>query len=206
MKKAIVNLIEKLRRGENSIPTRIKRHYKLKKFHKYAQVGENLNICVRANCTADGPGRIQIGDHCRIYGALQSQGDGKIIIGDHTCIYERSVIGSVNSVRIGSCVMISNHVHIFDNNNHPTPPTVRHEMCMGGFEGEPWRWTHSESKPIVLEDDVWIGEYAAIMKGVTIGKGSVVAAHAVVTKDVPPCTIVAGNPARVVKEIAYEAE
>lgn len=206
MKKLIVNLIETLRRGENSIPVRIKRSYKMKKFQKYAKVGENLNICVRANCTADGPGRIEIGSNCRIYGTLQSQDDGKITIGDHTCIYERSVIGSVSSVTIGSCVIISNHVHIFDNNNHPTSPTVRHRMCMEGFEGEAWRWRHSASSPIVIEDDVWIGEYAAIMKGVTIGKGAVVAAHAVVTKDVPPCTIVAGNPAKVVKEIAYEAE
>ena len=206
MKKAIVNLIEKLRLGEKSIPTRIKRHYKLKKFHKYAEVGDDLNICVRANCTADGPGRIRIGSHCRVYGTLQSQDDGKIAIGDHTCIYERSVIGSVNSIKIGSCVVISNHVHIFDNNNHPTSPSARHEMCMGGFEGEAWRWRYADCAPVVIEDDVWIGEYAAVMKGVTIGKGAVVAAHAVVTKDVPPCTIVAGNPARVVKEIAYEAE
>ena len=205
MSNIMVNLIEKLRRRENSLPVRIKRHFKMKKFRKYAKIGENLNICVRSNCTADSPGHIQVGDHCRIYGALHSQDEGTITIGDHTCIYERSIIGSVCSVQIGSCVMISNHVHIFDNNNHPVSPAKRHEMCVGGFEGEPWRWHHSAAAPVVIEDDVWIGEYAAVMKGVTIGKGAVVAAHAVVTKDVPPCTIVAGNPARVVKEIAYEA-
>lgn len=205
MRNPIVNLIEKLRRKERGM-TAIKRHFKLKKFKKYAKVGGNLNVCVRANCTADGPGRIEIGDHCRIYGTLHSQDAGRITIGDHTCIYERSVVGSVCSVRIGSCVIISNHVHIFDNNNHPTDPALRHEMCLGGFEGDPWRWRHGASSPVVIEDDVWIGEYAAIMKGVTVGKGAVVAAHAVVTRDVPPYTIVAGNPARVVKELAYEAK
>ena len=72
---------------------------------------------------------------------------------------------------------------------------------MGGFEGDPWRWVHADSAPIVIGDSVWIGEYAAILKGVTIGTGAVVASHAVVTKDVPPYTVVAGNPARVVKEL-----
>lgn len=72
---------------------------------------------------------------------------------------------------------------------------------MEGFEGDPWKWHHAEAAPIVIEDDVWIGEYAAIMKGVTIGKGAIVAAHAVVTKDVPAYTVVAGNPAKVVKDL-----
>ena len=144
---------------------------------------------------------IEIGNNSRVYGQLISQGDGRISIGSHTCIYERTVIGSVSSISIGCCVIISNHVHIYDNNNHPTSPRIRREMCQNGFEGDSWRWTHADSAPIVIEDNVWIGEYAAILKGVTIGTGAIVASHAVVTKDVPPYTIVAGNPARVVKEI-----
>jgi acetyltransferase-like isoleucine patch superfamily enzyme len=54
---------------------------------------------------------------------------------------------------------------------------------------------------IVIEDDVWIGMNSVILKGVTIGKGSVVAACSVVTKDVPPMTLVGGNPAKIVKKI-----
>ncbi len=204
MKKFIVNFIEKLRRGEKSISVRIKLRYKRKKFDKYASVGKNLNICSRANCTAEKTGLISIGDNCRVYGALQSMGDGKITIGNHSAIYERSIIGSVNSIKIGNCVLISNQVHIYDNNNHPTAPNVRHRMCVEGFEGDAWRWVYSESAPIVIEDDVWIGESSTILKGVTVGRGSIVASHAVVTKDVPPYTIVAGNPARVVKELRDE--
>jgi len=56
------------------------------------------------------------------------------------------------------------------------------------------------SKPIMIEDDVWIGFNAAILKGVTIGKGAVVGACAVVLHDVPPYTIVGGNPARRIGE------
>lgn len=205
MSNMAVTVIEKLRRGASPVD-RLKRHFKMKKFRKYGQIGKNLNVCARSDCKADAPGYIRVGECCRIYGALQSQDQGRITIGDHTCIYERSVVGSVDSVTIGNCVIISNHVHIFDNNNHPISPAVRHEMCVGGFEGEPWRWRHADHAPVVIEDDVWICEYASIMKGVTIGKGSVVAAHAVVTKDVPPYTVVAGNPARVVKEFAYEGK
>lgn len=202
----VTNFLEEIRRAEHNPVKLIKLRYKRKKFEKYARVGKNLNLCVRANCTAEMPGLIFIGDNCRVYGALQSQSQGKIVIGNNTCIYERSIIGSVERISIGNCVIISNHVHIFDNNNHPTDPYLRHEMCLSGFEGDLWKWKHADAKPIAIEDDVWIGEYASIMKGVTIGRGSVVAAHAVVTKDVPPYSIVAGNPARVVKELPYNEE
>ena len=205
LKRSMVNLIERLRRGEKSLPKRIKRYYKYKKFEKYAKVGENLNICIRSNCTAEEAGHIRIGKNCEIYGTVQSMGKGEIRIGDHTAIYERSIIGSIESITIGNCVIISNEVHVFDNNNHPTSPKAREKMCLEGFHTDAWHWKHADSKPIVIEDNVWIGERSTILKGVTIGKGAVVACNSVVTKDVPPYTIVAGNPARIVKEIADEA-
>lgn len=193
-------LLKKIR----GVPGKMRKEYKLRQFRKNAEIGENLNISQDANCFAEQRGMIRIGNHCRVYGTLLSQGSGRLQIGDNSCIYNRTIIGSSESIQIGRCVIISNHIHIYDNNNHPVSPVARHAMCMGGFEGDPWKWKHAESAPIVIEDDVWIGEYAAILKGVTIGKGAIVAAHSVVTKDVPPYTVVAGNPARVVKEIQDE--
>lgn len=187
-----------------NIPYYVKRRCKYSRFRRNAEVGENLDLSSRSDCSAERPGSITIGDHCRIYGRLRSQDGGEIRIGNHCCVYLDSVIGSVRSIRIGDCVVISNHVHIYDNNNHPTDPEIRRRMCMAGFDGDAWMWKHAASAPIVIEDNVWIGEYAAVMKGVTIGEGAIVASHAVVTKDVPPYTIVAGNPARVVKEIEHE--
>ena len=185
----------------NNLLNDIKRKERYKNFKKYSEFGAGLDLNTHANCSADKQGMIKIGEDCRIYGSLESQEDGKITIGDHTCIYSKTHIGSVDSVTIGKCVIISNHVHIYDNNNHPTSPEVRETMCMGSFDGDAWRWRYAASAPIVIEDNVWIGEYSAIMKGVTVGKGSIVAAHSVVTKDVPPYSIVAGNPAKVVKTL-----
>lgn len=204
VKYLLVNILAMARKLVYSITHGTKRFYKRKRFERYATCEQDLDVGIRSDCVAENAGCITIGKHCRVYGRLESQGRGRITIGDHTCIYDRTVIGSVERVSVGSCVVISNHVHIYDNNNHPTSPAIRHQMCIAGFDGDPWKWHHAASAPIVIEDDVWIGEYAAIMKGVTIGKGSVVAAHAVVTKDVPPYTIVAGNPAKVVKELVSD--
>ncbi|MNN74185.1 putative acetyltransferase [compost metagenome] len=65
-------------------------------------------------------------------------------------------------------------------------------------------WECVKHAPITIGDNVWIGFQAAILKGVTVGEGAIIAAKAVVTKDVPAWSVVAGNPARVVKEIPLE--
>lgn len=199
LKKIAINAICAVR----DVPNQWKRRYKYFRFKQYVQFGEGLDLSASADCNSERLDSIRLGRHCRVYGSLQTQHDGTITIGDHCCIYNRTVIGSVEEITIGNCVVISNHVHIYDNNNHPTDPAVRHKMCLDDFDGDAWKWKHAASAPIRIEDDVWIGEYASIMKGVTIGKGAIVAAHAVVTKNVPPYTVVAGNPAKVVKELSH---
>lgn len=164
-------------------------------------LGKNLQLCPRSNCFSKNKSNINIGDNCLIYGTVYSMDDGKISIGNHTCIFENSFVGSQRNVKIGNCVIISNNVKIYDNNNHPTNPLIRHEMCLKGFFGDAWTWKHSKIAPVVIEDDVWIGERSTILKGVTIGQGAIVASNSVVTKNVPPHTIVAGNPAQVVKDL-----
>jgi len=75
-------------------------------------------------------------------------------------------------------------------------------MCASGnFYSDDWNWNKSESSPIIIEDNVWIGERSTILKGVKIGRGSIIASNSVVTKNVPAYTIVAGNPAVVVKHL-----
>lgn len=87
-----------------------------------------------------------------------------------------------------------------DNNNHPTSMKLRNDMSESqNFFGPLWKWDRSVSCPVVIEDNVWIGKRAIILKGVTIGKGAIVAIGSVVTKDVRPGTVVGGNPAKELK-------
>jgi maltose O-acetyltransferase len=150
---------------------------------------------------ADGSDRhdIVVGDHAMISGSLVSENHGKITLGTYTYLRENSTIGSVNAVTIGDYTSIADFVVIMDNNNHPVNPEDR-RIKSGSKKGSDYRkWRHSESEPIIIGENVWIGSFARVCKGVTIGDNSIVAANAVVTKDVPPNSIAAGNPARVVK-------
>jgi acetyltransferase-like isoleucine patch superfamily enzyme len=76
----------------------------------------------------------------------------------------------------------------------------------GGLEkaSELKNWDVVKMASIKIQDKVWLGMNVTVLKGVTIGEGSVVAAGSIVTKDVPPWTLVAGNPARVIKELPQE--
>ena len=142
---------------------------------------------------------IVLGDTVWMYGTLASQNHGKIYFGNNARIGINSKIGAVQSVTVGDYTAIADFVVIMDNNNHPVNPEDRLFMRQTE-EGSKYRkWRYSDSKPIIIGRNVWIGSFARINKGVTIGENSIVASHAVVTKDVPPNSIVAGNPAKVVK-------
>lgn len=150
---------------------------------------------------ADGSDRndIVLGDHVWMYGHLASQDHGKIIFGDYTKIGGNSMVTAVKSIIIGDYTAIGADVVVTDNNEHSINPDDRLVM-RSKDEDHPYRlWRYSDSKPVVIGRNVWIGSKSRINKGVTIGDNAIVAAHAVVTKDVPPNSIAAGNPARIVK-------
>lgn len=172
-----------------------------REFNKYSIHEEDLVVRFTSHCSSMRKENVIIGKGCEIKGKLYSYGEGKITIGNNCFMNASSYIGAMESVSIGNDVIIATNVRIFDNNNHPTSPKARREMSHSDFYGDLWSWKYAEHKPVVIGDNVWIGEYSAILKGVTIGKGSIVASHSVVTKDVPEYTIVAGNPARVVKRL-----
>ena len=139
---------------------------------------------------------VQIGARCVLEAYTEFQPASQtftphVVIGDGCKIGTDSHISSINSVILGKHVRCGRKIFITDNAHGASqrdlldmPPNMRPLYSKG---------------PVIIEDNVWIGEYAAILPNVTIGQGSIVAAHAVVTKDVPPYSVVGGNPAKVIK-------
>ena len=142
---------------------------------------------------------ICLGDYVDVFGCLYSQSGGKIIIGNHCQLGLHSTIRSVDSVVLGDCVVVSEGVMITDNNSHPTIPLFQWYRAKMPPASTLHLWKHSGYKPIVIEDNVWIGEFARICKGVHLGRNVIIGANSVVTKDVPDNCIAAGNPARIIK-------
>lgn len=116
-----------------------------------------------------------------------------LTIGDNSTLNFACIISVAKSVSIGKNVRIAGGVQIYDNNSHPIDCLSRRDN--GGV------LTSKDVEEVVIDDDVWIGANCIILKGVHIGLCSIVAAGSVVTKDVLPNVIVAGNPARVVKKL-----
>jgi len=112
---------------------------------------------------------------------------GDVIIGDHTRIGLHNTI--IGPVTIGSHVNLAQGITITALNHNFSDAKKRIDE-----QGV-------NTTPVVIEDDIWIGANAVILPGVTIGQHSVVAAGAIVTKDVPPHSLVAGVPAKVIKQI-----
>ena len=113
-----------------------------------------------------------------------------IHIGDHVYLNYLCTILDCNEVHIGHHVMIGPVVQIYTVAHH-----LQAEARIQGWE---------VAKPIVIEDNVWLGGGAILLPGVRIGRNAVVGAGAVVTRSVPANTVVAGNPARVIREIEQQ--
>lgn len=147
--------------------------------------------------------QIHIKKNACVFGWLIVEENGKIEIGEYSNIAKGSIIRSMEHIKIGKYVMISSEVYIQDNNSHSLDAKERRDdiksFSIYGTESKKYRRTKPQSIPIYIEDDVWIGRRVLVMKGVRIGKGAIIGAGSVVTNNVPPFSVVAGNPAVVVK-------
>jgi len=147
------------------------------------------------------PQNIFIGNNTHIRGELLIfKYGGQIKIGNNCYIGEYSKIWSGESITIKNSVLISHNVNIIDTNSHELDSSERNERYIELVKNGHWKEKGSiVTKPITIEDFAWINFNSTILKGVTIGKGAIVAAGSVVTKDVPPYAVVAGNPAKIIK-------
>ena len=145
-------------------------------------------ITIGSNCTFrsdKGSNLVGLNRKCII---ATFEGDAIIEIGENSG-FSGTVIGAVKSIIIGNNVLSGANVLITDFDWHPIDPVRRHTT-----EGV-------LSAPIVIEDNVWLGINTVVLKGVTIGKNSVIGANSLVVKDIPANVIAAGNPCKVIKKL-----
>jgi acetyltransferase-like isoleucine patch superfamily enzyme len=168
--------------GENTV---IDTSACFRKYYSKLPVG----LKVGSNVTLQGPG-------------LSPDINGYIEIGDYSFISFAS-LAATEKIIIGKYVYIAGGVTIVDSDFHPIDPALRMTDTIAiSTIGDKSRRPKFDSAPVIIEDDVWIGFNATILKGVTIGRGAVIQPGAVVSKNVPGGSIVSGNPAEV-KIIEY---
>jgi len=146
------------------------------------KIGRNLNLRSSVRSNPLGP------NHACILSTRRP--DAELVIGDDFGMTGGSIICE-ERITIGDRVTVGANTVIADTDFHPLVPQHRYEAPLDGA-----------TRPIVIEDDVFIGMQCLILKGVTIGRGSVIGAGSVVTRDIPPNSIAAGNPARVLKLVS----
>ena len=141
-----------------------------------------------------------VGDQSIVHAKLFYERPGAVIkIGARTFIGKSTIIAA-DGVMIGDDVLISWGVTIVDHDSHPLEFDYRAKDVVRWREGKK-DWSFVPREKIVIRNKAWIGFGATILKGVEIGEEAVVAAQSVVTKNVEPRTLVAGNPARVIRTI-----
>jgi acetyltransferase-like isoleucine patch superfamily enzyme len=137
-----------------------------------------------------GRGELLLGEKVRLRShptkvTLAVAEDGRLSIGDRAFLNYGVTVHAERSVTIGRDVRLADCVAVWDTDFHPVEEGAEVRIA-----------------PVVIEDNAWVGRNAIVLPGVTIGRSAVVAAGAVVTSDVPANTLVAGNPARVIRELS----
>jgi acetyltransferase-like isoleucine patch superfamily enzyme len=149
-----------------------------------------FSVRLRGRAQFSGCGEVVLGEGVSLNGTvvpieLVTYTSGRIEIGNHTFINYGSSIAARALVKIGSYCHLGHYTFVMDNDQHDVV-------------------THTElpqSEPVIIEDHVWIGSKAVILPGVRIGSRAVIGAGSIVTKDIPPRCVAAGNPARVLRHL-----
>jgi acetyltransferase-like isoleucine patch superfamily enzyme len=145
--------------------------------------------------------RIAIGSDCYVQGRLVTETPTSVIeLGSNVFIGGETLLASALSIIVEDDVLISYQCLITDADNHSLRYSERKHDLRDWLAGRQ-DWSRIAKAPVRICKGAWLGARTVVMKGVTIGEGAVCGTGSVVTKDVAPYTIVAGNPARVVKEL-----
>lgn len=154
--------------------------------------------------------KVNIGDHCLLGVSIYLETPAaKVIIGNRVYMGNSSIIAKT-SIILGDDIMVAWGVTFYDHDSHSLDyrnrdldikQTYFDYINEKGNYLKNKNWDVVNSAPIKIENHAWIGAEAMILKGVTVGEGAIIGARSVVTKDVPPYCVVAGNPAKVVKQL-----
>lgn len=136
--------------------------------------------------------RVRVSGRTSFSGARNAPSKPQIRIGDDSYVGHRCVLRAGTSITIGKHVLLASNALLSGDPGHPLEAVARRTQPAPA----------EDLTEIVIEDDVWLAYNVTVVGNVRIGRGAVVAANAVVTKDVPPFTLVAGNPARVIRSLA----
>ena len=176
------------------------------KLYNYAlarKLGGPQNLSIHPSAQLAGLAHISIGrnflagEHLRMEAITRYGSEHytpRIVIKDNVAMNDFVHIAAVNLVEIGNNVLMASKIYISDHNHGTYSGEVQSDP-----ETAPGSRTITADKPVIIEDNVWIGEFVSILPGITIGRGSIIGANSVVSRDIPPHSIAVGTPARVVK-------
>lgn len=174
--------------------------------NKIIDVGENCDISELDVLIVGQPKikpSIRIGNNCCVKGKIIIYtSEGKITIGDNVYIGPNTVLECYKSIDIGNHVLISTNCNIIDTNSHSMVSSERMNDTIDWQQGLHMKnWTNVVSKSIIIKDNCWIGLRSIILKGVILNEGTVVAAGSVVSRNSESFSLLAGNPAKIIKTL-----
>lgn len=162
------------------VTTRIRPTFQVVMGKRYISIGEKSYIGTRVQLTATD--------------SFEGQTfSPKIVIGDNCSIGDYAHVSAINEIRFGNNVRTGKNVLITDNAHGASDPAL--------LDLAPNYRPLFSKGPVIVDDNVWIGAKSCILPGVHIGRGSIIGAGSVVTHDIPPYSLAAGNPAKVIKSL-----
>lgn len=185
------SIIHSIQKYVNLLYPQIVKYSLAKPLPRILFLGRNVNIVGSKSIVLEN--RVKIGTNSTISTWRSDKYCPLLKIGHCTEIGAFAHITCINNIIIGNNVLMGKNVTITDNshgditlNETNTPPAKRNLYSKGG---------------IIIEDNVWIGDKVTILPNIKIGKGAIIGANSVVTKDIPPCVIACGNPARIINKL-----
>jgi galactoside O-acetyltransferase len=146
---------------------------------------------------------LSIGVDCDIRGAFFFHHiRARIVVGNRTYVAAQATIDCSREVIIGDDVLVAHGAILMDHDGHSSVFSERSQDVPRMVAGKPKDWSYVKRSPIHIGNKAWIGSRAIVTEGVHVGEGAIIGAGSVVTKDVPAWTIAAGNPARIIRELA----